>query len=181
MKSSGTIYVGATFALLAAYFSYQWWFNPSRALKRQMGEVAAALSVPAGETDVARIARLAQLGRHLADNVRVHTGDAEISSRDAILGAVNAWKPPAGGIDVRFVDTQVFIDSESQARRVHVGGGGDAGSTGRAADCRSSGSGGPSREPGPPVADYERGVEATTATPVIIRPEIVTSSRSRAV
>ena len=83
MKSSGTIYVGATFALLAAYFSYQWWFNPSRALKRQMGEVAAALSVPAGESDVARIARLAQLGRHLADNVRVRAGDAEISSRDS--------------------------------------------------------------------------------------------------
>ena len=87
MKSSGTIYVGATFALLAAYFSYQWWFNPSRALKRQMGEVAEALSVPAGESDVARIARLARLGRHLADNVRVRAGDAEISSRDAILGA----------------------------------------------------------------------------------------------
>ena len=116
MKSSGTIYVGATFALLAAYFTYQWWFNPSRALKRQLGDVAAALSVPAGESDVARIARLAQLGRHLADNVRVRAGDAEISSRDAILGALNAWKPPAAGIDVWFVDTQVFIDSVTDAR-----------------------------------------------------------------
>jgi hypothetical protein len=116
MKSSGSLYVGATFALLAAYFSYQWWFNPSRDLKRQMGELAAALSVPAGESEVARIARLAQLRRHLAEDVRVRTGDAEISSRDAILGAVNAWKPPATGIDVRFVDTQVFIDSESAAR-----------------------------------------------------------------
>ena len=116
MKSSGSFYVGATFALLAAYFSYQWWFNPSRALKRQMGEVAAALSVPAGESEVARIARLAQLRRHLAEDVRVRAGDGEISSRDAILGAVNAWKPPATGIDVRFVDTQVFIDSESAAR-----------------------------------------------------------------
>jgi len=116
MKSSGSLYVGATFALLAAYFSYQWWFNPSRALKRQMGEVAAALSVPAGESEVARIARLAQLRRHLAEDIRVRAGDAEISSRDAILGAVNAWKPPATGIDVRFIDTQVFIDSESAAR-----------------------------------------------------------------
>ena len=116
MKSSGSLYVGATFALLAAYFSYQWWFNPSRALKRQMGEVAAALSVPAGESEVARIARLAQLRRHLAEDIRIRAGDAEISSRDAILGAVNAWKPPATGIDVRFVDTQVFIDSETAGR-----------------------------------------------------------------
>jgi len=116
MKSSGSVYVGATLALLAAYFSYQWWFNPSRALKRQMGEVAAALSVPAGESEVARIARLAQLRRHLAEDIRIRAGDAEISSRDAILGAVNAWKPPATGIDVRFVDTQVFIDSEAAGR-----------------------------------------------------------------
>jgi hypothetical protein len=171
MKSSGTIYVGATFALLAAYFSYQWWFNPSRALKRQMGEVAAALSVPAGESDVARIARLAQLGRHLADNVRVRAGDAEISSRDAILrcerletsrrrhrrpvrrhSGVHRFREPGSG--------------------VHVGGGGDTGSAGRAAGRRSPGSGCPSRETGRPVADYERGVEGTTATPVIIRPEM---------
>lgn len=116
MKSSGSVYVGATFALLAAYFSYQWWFNPARALKRQMGEVAAALSVPAGESEMARIARLAQLRRHLAENIRVRAGTAEISSRDAILGAVSAWKPPATGVDVQFVDTQVFIDSETAAR-----------------------------------------------------------------
>jgi len=116
MKSSGSLYVGAIFALLAAYFSYQWWLNPSRAVKRQMGEIAAALSVPAGESEVARIARMTQLRRHLADDIRVRAGGAEISSRDAILGAVNAWTPPATGIDVRFVDTQVFIDSETAAR-----------------------------------------------------------------
>jgi hypothetical protein len=116
MKSNGSLYVSAVFGLLLFYLGYQWWFNPSRALKRQMGEVAAALSVPAGESEGARIARLAQLRRHLAEDIRVLAGDAEISSRDAILGAVNAWKPPAAGIDVRFVDTQVFIDSQTAAR-----------------------------------------------------------------
>ena len=116
MKSHGSIYVTAVFAILLFYLGYQWWFNPARALKRQMGEVAAALSVPAGESDVARIARLGQLRRHLAEDIRVRAGEAEISSRDAILGAIGAWKPPAAGIDVRFVDTQVFIDSETTAR-----------------------------------------------------------------
>jgi hypothetical protein len=116
VKSNGSIYVSAVFALLLFYVGYQWWFNPSRALKRQMGEVAAALSVPAGESEVARMARLAQLRRHLAEDIRVRTGDSEISSREAILGAVAAWKPPAAGIDVQFVDTQVFIDSEFAAR-----------------------------------------------------------------
>jgi len=116
MKSSGSLYVGVTFALLTAYFSYQWWFNPARALQRQMGEIAAVLSVPASESDVARIARLAQLRRHLAESIRVRAGTAEISSRDAVLGAVSAWKPPVTGVDVQFVDTQVFIDSETAAR-----------------------------------------------------------------
>jgi hypothetical protein len=116
MKKSGTVYVALVFALLIFYLGYQWWFNPSRALKRQMGEVAAVLSVPAGEPDMARIARLAQLHRHLADDIRIRAGSAEISPRDVILGAVSAWKPPTGGIDVQFVDTQVFIDSETTAR-----------------------------------------------------------------
>ena len=114
--TKGSVYVSLVFGLLIFYLGYQWWFNPSRALKRQMGEVAAVLSVPAGEPDMARIARLAQLRRHLADNIRIRAGSAEISPRDAILGAVSAWKPPAGGIDVQFVDTQVFIDSETTAR-----------------------------------------------------------------
>jgi hypothetical protein len=116
MKSSGSVYVGATFALLAAYFSYQWWFNPSRALKRQMGEIAAILSVPADESEVAAMTRLAQLGRHLAADVRVHAGADDFASRDAVLGALSVWKPPATGVDVQFVDTQVFIDSDNSAR-----------------------------------------------------------------
>ena len=116
IKKSGTVYVAIVFALLVFYLGYQWWFNPSRALKRQMGEIAAVLSVPAGEPDMARTARLAELRRHLADNIRVRAGSTGISSRDAILGALRAWTPPAGGIEVHFVDTQVFIDSETTAR-----------------------------------------------------------------
>jgi hypothetical protein len=114
--TKGSVYVSLVFALLIFYLGYQWWFNPSRALKRQMGEVAAVLSVPASEPEMARIARLAQLRRHLADDIRIRAGSAEISPRDAILGAVSAWKPPARGFDVQFVDTQVFIDSATTAR-----------------------------------------------------------------
>src|SRR2546428_8323272 len=99
MKSNGSVYVSAVFALLIFYLGYQWWFNPSRALKRQMGEVAAILSVPAAGPEMARIARLAQLRRQLADDIRIRAGSAEISSPDAILGAISAWTPPASGID----------------------------------------------------------------------------------
>ena len=115
MRSNGSIYVSSVFALLAFYFAYQWWFNPSRAVKRQMGEIAAALSVPPAESDVARLSRLAQLRRYLADDLRVRAGTAELASRDKVFAVLNALKPPAG-IDVRFVDTQVFIDSDVAAR-----------------------------------------------------------------
>jgi hypothetical protein len=117
MKTNGSVYVAAVFAVLVGYFSYQWWFNPARAVKRRLGEVAAALSAPARETEVNRIARLAQLRRYLAADIRLRTGGSapEITSRDGVLAIVSVFRPAADGFDIRFTDTQVFVDSESAA------------------------------------------------------------------
>jgi hypothetical protein len=117
MKANGSLYVAAVFAVLVGYFSYQWWFNPARAVKRRLGEVAAALSVPAGETEIDRIARLAQLRRYLAPDVHVRAKASaqEITSRDAVLAIVGSFRPATEGFDVRFTDTQVFVESESAA------------------------------------------------------------------
>ena len=41
MKTNGSAVVVVIAAVLVGYFTYQAWFNPSRALKRQMGEIAA--------------------------------------------------------------------------------------------------------------------------------------------
>jgi hypothetical protein len=116
--SNGSKFVVGVFGLLAAYFVYVWWFSPARAVKRQLGGLAATLSVPANESDVARVARIAQLRHYLADNIHLTMGrgDVEIASRDAVLGAVAAMRPPASGWDVRFVDVQVTVDSETEAR-----------------------------------------------------------------
>ncbi len=117
MKSNGSVYVAAVFAALAGYFVYQWWFNPARAIKQRLGQVAAALSVPAADSDIARLERLAVLRRYLADDVRVDIGEAQpVASRDAAVGAVAALRPPAGGVDAQFVDTQVDVDSPSTGR-----------------------------------------------------------------
>ncbi len=115
MRTNGSIYVVAIFAVLVFYFSYQFWFNPGRAVKRQLGEVAATLSAPAGEQDVARLARFAKLRRSLAEDLTVRVGEREAASRDVILAAVVNFRPPAGGIDVQFVDTKVAMDSDSTA------------------------------------------------------------------
>ena len=115
LNTNGSIYVAAMFAILAAYFSYQWWFNTGRVVKRQLGEVAAALSSPANEQNAERLARLARLRQYLADDVRVRVGEHEVAPREPILAAVATFRPPAGGIDVELVDTKVTMDSHTAA------------------------------------------------------------------
>jgi hypothetical protein len=115
MKSNGSIYVAGVFAALFGYFGYQWWFNPARAVKQRLGEVAAALSVPEDESETAHVVRLAQLRRYLADDLRVRAGSNEVRSRDAAMAAAGGWKPEPGSGDVHFADVQVFIESETAA------------------------------------------------------------------
>ena len=115
MKTNGSIYVAVVFALLVSYFGYQWWLNPARAVKLRLGEVAGALSVPEGETEIVRIARLSRLRGFLGDDLRVVAGAQDIRSRDAALAIVAGWKPQPGSGDVHFADVQVFIESETAA------------------------------------------------------------------
>jgi len=117
MKSNGSVYVAVVFAVLFGYFGYQWWFNPARAIKGRLGELAAALSISSDEADTARLTRLAKVRRYLSDDVRVRVGTppVEFGPRDALLGGLSSWAPP-GGADVQFVDLQVSIDSDTEAR-----------------------------------------------------------------
>ena len=115
MKTNGSVYVAVVFAVLIGYFGYQWWLNPARAVKQRLGQVAAALSVPEGEADLARVARLAQLRHYLADDIRVVAGAQELRSRDAALAVAAGWKPEHGSGDVHFADVQVFMESETAA------------------------------------------------------------------
>jgi hypothetical protein len=118
MKTNGSVYVSVVVAVLVAYFSYQWWYNPRRAIKRQLGELAATLSVPEdGLGEMERIGRLAGLRNFFAPDVRVTIGRSRpaLTSRDALVGAVAAWNPPAGGWTVAFVDVQVVMDSDATA------------------------------------------------------------------
>ena len=114
MKSNGSVYVSIVFALLVGYFSYQWWFNQNRVVKRRLGELAATLSVPAGESELERVGRLARLGQYLADDIKVtggRTGQA-LSSRDAVMIAAAGFRP-AGGGSVDFVDVDVKVDGDT--------------------------------------------------------------------
>jgi hypothetical protein len=117
MKQQGSIYVVLVIVAVAGYFSYQWWLNPSRAVKLRLGEIAEALSTPESETDIARVARLARLRKFFAEDVRARQvqGGPEITSRDALVAAVGAWVAPPLGRDVQFVDSQIAMDTDTTA------------------------------------------------------------------
>ena len=118
MKSNGSVYVSVVIAVLVGYFTYQWWFNPNRVIKRRLGELAATLTVPATDAEVGRVTRAARLRHFFTEEVHVTVGTARpsLTSRDAIIGAVTAWTPPPGGVNVDFVDLQVNVESASTAR-----------------------------------------------------------------
>ena len=118
MKSNGSIYVSAVFAALIAYFSYQWWFNPHRVIKRRLGEIATTLTVPEHDADLGRITRAAQLRHYLAADIHVRVGRAgpELTSRDAVLAMVGGFTAPPGGWNIDFVDVDVAVDTNTTAR-----------------------------------------------------------------
>jgi hypothetical protein len=118
MKANGSRYVAGVFALLAAYAAYEWWFNPVRRIQRRLGEIAAVLSVPDHEPDVARLARIARLRPYLAEEIRVLVGPdvPEIAPRDAVLAALGTLRPDSGGWNVQFVDLKVTLEAEDAAR-----------------------------------------------------------------
>jgi hypothetical protein len=118
VKRNGSLYVVVVFAAIAGYFTYQWWYNPTRAVQRRLGELATALSAGDHESDMSRIARLAELRRYFSTDVRIRAGSSgpELASRDALMGLIAGWTPPPDGWNVQFVDVQVTMESDDAAR-----------------------------------------------------------------
>jgi ribosomal protein S9 len=98
------------------------------AIKNQMSAIAQALSVPASEGELGRIARIASLRNALAENIQVSTGASvrpgaqippEVVGRDAVLGLAARWSPPRAGVSVEFVDVQVTVDDGGATAQVY--------------------------------------------------------------
>jgi len=118
MKKNGSVYVVVVLAALVTYFVYQWWFNPNRIVKARLGDIAAALSIPANEAELGRVTRLAQIRKLVAADVHVMIGKKgpDLQSRDAVMGAVAGFRPPAGGWNLDFVNADVKVNSDDTAR-----------------------------------------------------------------
>ena len=115
MTANGSKYVVAIFAILAAYFVYQWSFNENRIVKRRLGELAATLSAPESETQVERLARLAKLRGFVDERGRVSLGRTQYS-RDEAIAVTAAWQLPPGGWNLDFADVDVRISPDDRAR-----------------------------------------------------------------
>ena len=121
MKTNGSAYVAVVFAALIGYFSYQWWFNPSRMVEARLGEVAAALSVPASEARPRACCVSRGCAATSPTTCDSASGADEIMSRDAAVGRGGGVETAAGSGDVQFVDVQVLHRVRARGARVSGG------------------------------------------------------------
>lgn len=119
MKTNGTVYVVAAFTLIAAFIVYQLWFSDTRRIFRRLREIEIALSVPAQETEAARLVRLASLRRSLAPSMQIQSAERhlQIRSRDEVLAVAGAWRAP---VDVHFLDVQIGVRDKDNAADVYL-------------------------------------------------------------
>ena len=90
-----------------------WWLFPTdaRRVRAACHELAASLSAPAQESEVARLARLAQFARHLALDVSVEAESvaARLEGRDQVMAAVGQLRASPGGVTVTLDEVTVAI------------------------------------------------------------------------
>ena len=99
-----------------------------RAIRNQMSAVAEALTVPANDGELGRVARIAAVRNVLAPDIRVSTSvtappgaqvPPELIGRDAVLALAGRWVPPPGGVTIEFVDVQVTVDDSRVNAQVY--------------------------------------------------------------
>ncbi len=107
----GTVLLTLVAAVIAAALWYVLWPNEERIVRGRLNDIAAIISVPANETDLARMTRVAQLRDYIAQDIHVRYGSQEAPSRDMVIGALTQWGRSADAVKVEFVDVQVTLDS----------------------------------------------------------------------
>jgi hypothetical protein len=117
--------IAAVLALLAMALAVagglRWWTSPERIINARLDELAAVISVPASEGDVARVARVASLRGYLAPDIRLAAAGQQIVSREAVIGMIGRFTAPPGGLEFDFVDPAVTIDPADRNRAlVHL-------------------------------------------------------------
>jgi hypothetical protein len=102
--------------------------SDERAITNQLSAIAEALTVPANDGELGRVARIAAVRHVLAPDITVSTAvtsrpgaeyPSELVGRDAVLALAGRWVPPRGGVTVEFVDMQVTLDDSRVSAQVY--------------------------------------------------------------
>jgi hypothetical protein len=98
-------------AVVVAAIAFFLWPTEARAIRRALADAAEAVSVPAGEGDLQRVARAAALARRLATDVVVEAGPdgPAIQGRDMVIGLASRLRM-TGPVTVSFTETDLAID-----------------------------------------------------------------------
>lgn len=93
-----------------------WWLLPGEGtrVRRALGELAATVSIPAGETELDRLARVRRAALQCTEDIRVEI-DARvvIEGREALAGAIAGVRTP-GPVRVAFRDVAVRVEEASR-------------------------------------------------------------------
>ena len=108
------------------------WPTDARAIQRTLSRAAEAVSSPAGEGDLQRVARAASLAKCLTTDVVVDAGPdgPSVLGRETVVGLVSRLRP-AGAATVDAADVRLLIDGPARQAtaevlvRVTAGGSGD--------------------------------------------------------
>ena len=98
---------------------YLWWPTDEARVKSRLSALGAALSAPAHEQELGRVARLAQIRSFLAEDIHVRVADQDITPRDMLLAFVSRWTPPPAGALVELSVDRLTFDANGAAR-MHV-------------------------------------------------------------
>jgi SnoaL-like domain len=104
----------AAAVLGVALASMYLWPTDARAIRQRLAMAAAAVSRPAGEGDLQRVARAASLLNSLAPDVVVEAGPdgPSVRGRETVAGLASRLGP-GGPSSIELVDTGLVIDGQA--------------------------------------------------------------------
>jgi hypothetical protein len=109
----------AIVVVVGALAGLTWWVFPTdaRKIRRASQELAALVSVPAGESEIARLARASRLGQRLAEDFVAEVAEEPTWSadRDTVVSYVARLSPAPAGTLVTLDDLEVDVDGSGEA------------------------------------------------------------------
>lgn len=101
-----------------------WWLYPTdaRRVRAASLELAQVVSVPAQEPEIARVARLAGLARHVAADIVVEAEgvEARVEGRDQVTAMAGRLSASPNGITVTLDDLEVTIGEDRRSAEVRA-------------------------------------------------------------